>query len=149
MSLAGLRSSCCIRSSRVAECSITHSAEMPRSSQALSPLSLCHCPRPEAIWQSNAHPCSLTQPALGLLNLPSSPSPRGQCPKPVIPKLPLGLKSFGDLSGEQWQNPTSAARSTEVYIWVLLPYSYISQISGKPKVLQNDPMPILFPAAHH
>lgn len=113
--------------------------------------------RPEANWQSNAHTCSPTQPALGLLRLPRSHSSRGRCQKTAHPRAPSGFK---ELWRSQWRRVTQSHLCSKEHKSLSaglllhpqppeLPYSYISWLFGKPKVLQSDPTPVIFPAAHH
>lgn len=124
------------------QCSVTHSVEMPRSSQAAGSVLSLLLPqvRPEANWQSNAHPCSLTQPALGLLII-HVPTAQGASAKNQASWSSL-QRALGIPMEKRGKIPLQQGAQN---IWVVhpqpqeLPYSCISQLSGKPKVLQNDP----------
>lgn len=141
-------------------------SEMPRSSWATdSNPSLCWYPglglkQTGIVMHTHAASPSLARDSSGF----QFPQARPQ--KWSIFYICLDFKSSGDLNGEgakisllqqgaqklkfefpaASRTPTSSAEHPQP---TGLPYSCFSWLFGKPKLLQSDPMPLIFPAAHH
>lgn len=148
---------------------MAHSAEMPRSSWAAeSDLSHCCCPRlglkqTGTVMHIRAASPSLPCDSSGFqFPQPKRPAPKNRASSSSLwieKALEILMEKGAKISPLQQgaQNlkfgfppasttPTSSAGHPEV---PGLPYSSISWLFGKPKLLQNDPRPVIFPAAHH
>lgn len=128
----------------------------------VSPISLLLSQlRTEARWHSHACMCSLTQLALGLLRLPV-PTAQEASTKKTRHSSALWIKNFENLMGKGANTsplqqgapklkfgfpaaPTTPSSSAGHPQPPGLPYSCISWLFGKPKVLQNDLIPSLLP----
>lgn len=86
----------------VAECSITHSAEMPRSSQAAGSVpSLCYCPRLDLEQTGRAVHIPAASHSPGAPQPSKFPEPKGPVPKT---RHPWALSGFEELWWSQWRS---------------------------------------------